>query len=83
MLEILTFRAVSLRLYVFSTFLVESTSVCATCVIHIKGKNGNNTTDSWVELTQQYEDPECLSATAQSQASGAAEEDAASVLLHS
>ena len=51
---------------------------------HIKGKNGNNNTNgSWVELIQQYEDPECLSATAQSQARGAAEEDAASVLLRS
>ena len=43
---------------------------------HIKDKNGNNTNDSRVELIQQYEDPECLSATTQSRASGAAEEGA-------
>lgn len=71
-------------LYVFPTFLVENTSICSTWCDHIKGENGDdNTNGSWVGLIQQCEDPECLSATAQSQASGAAEEDAASVLLRS
>ena len=60
----------------FQLFLLRI-HLCHLCD-HIKDKNGNNnnTNDSRVELIQQYEDPECLSATTRSRASGAAEEGA-------